>query len=104
MREQIALRSKMYAHEIEDGSICKKSKGVKKSVTEKEITFEDYKRCLFEGLETSKTINMIRSYSHDLYTVSVHKLVLSNQDDKRFLLKDGIRSLPWGHYSIDQNN
>ncbi|XP_054259555.1 uncharacterized protein LOC128984277 [Macrosteles quadrilineatus] len=101
MREQIALRSKMYAHEVEDGSVCKKSKGVKKSVTEKEITFDDYKKCLFEGLETTKTINMIRSFSHDLYTIALNKVVLSNQDDKRYILDDGIHSLPWGHYSIN---
>jgi hypothetical protein len=55
-------------------------------------------------VETSKTMNMIRSYNHDLYSVAVHKLVLSNQDDKRFILKDGIRSLPWGHYAIEETS
>lgn len=44
--EFVGLRSKMYANRVQRNVITKKSKGVKKSIVENEITFEDYLICL----------------------------------------------------------
>jgi hypothetical protein len=38
----------------------KKCKGVKKNVIKNNITFDDYKRCLFERKEIYKTMNVIQ--------------------------------------------
>ena len=47
MEEFVGLRSKLYAHEIyEHGKEAKKAKGLKKNVIEKEICFEDFRKCL----------------------------------------------------------
>ncbi|KAG8324464.1 hypothetical protein J6590_091759, partial [Homalodisca vitripennis] len=46
------------------------------------------------------SMNMIRSFKHDLYSVELKKIVLSPHDDKRYIQDDGIGTLPWGHYSI----
>ena len=42
----------------------------------------------------------IRSLNHELYTLNVNKISLSPLDDKRYLLKDGIHSLAYGHFRI----
>ena len=64
------------------GSEEKKAKGVKKSVIEKKITFDDYKRCLFSEEPQTRTMNVIRSYKHEVYTEEVNKVALDSQDDK----------------------
>lgn len=51
-----------------DGSETKKCKGVKKGVVKKNISFEDYKNCLFTKEEQQKSINTFRSRKHNIYT------------------------------------
>ena len=48
MKEFVSLRPKMYSYSV-GNSEPKKCKGIKKCVVKKTITFEDYKKCLFEG-------------------------------------------------------
>ena len=79
------------------------AKGVKQSVVKKEITFEDYKDCLFGGLADGKqmrTMNVIRSHRHEVYTEQVNKIALSAEDDKRVILEDHVHTLAHGHYSL----
>ena len=47
--EVVALRSKVYAYKTNDNKIGKRLKGIKKSVTDNEITFDNYKDCLFKN-------------------------------------------------------
>ena len=49
MKEFVALRSKTYAHLMDDDSEKKKAKGTKKCVIKRELMFENYKDCLFNG-------------------------------------------------------
>ena len=49
MKEFIGLRPKMYSYKIGEKDEPKQCKGIKKCVVKKTISFEDYKRCLFEG-------------------------------------------------------
>ena len=49
MIEFVALRSKMYAYRKMGGEEDKRCKGTKKCVVAESLTFEDYKKCLFEG-------------------------------------------------------
>lgn len=98
--EFVGLRSKMYANRVEGENVIKKSKGVKKSVVDTEITFEDYKTCLESENDQYRTMNLIRSYKHDLYSVELNKIALSARDDKRYIMQDNVQTLPWGHYKI----
>jgi len=102
MREFAGLRSKMYAYTTEAGETIKRAKGAKKSVVKFELSFEDYKKCLFEGEDVYKIGNRIQSFKHELYSISANKKVLSSSDDKRLILDDGIATLPWGHYKTNQ--
>ena len=103
IKEFVGLRSKLYSFIMEDGGENKKCKGVKKQVVESSITHEDYKTCLTTGKELLRNQNIIRSYNHEVYTEEVNKIALSAMDDKRYILKDGMHTLAWGHYKIKDN-
>ncbi|XP_023213405.1 uncharacterized protein LOC111616209 [Centruroides sculpturatus] len=96
MREFVGLRAKMYALKVED-QVTKKSKGVKKCVVKNRISFDDYKNCLFNKTEHSRTMNLIRSKKHEHYSIEVNKKVLSPHGDMRYISEDGINTLPLGH-------
>ena len=98
--EFVGLRAKLYSYKMFEGEESKKCKGVKKSVVKKSITHEDYKTCLTTGKEQLRKQNIIRSYKHEVYTEEVNKIALSANDDKRYILEDGIRTLALGHYKI----
>ena len=101
IEEFVGLRAKFYSFKMFEGEESKKCKGVKKSVIKKSITHEDYKTCLFIGKEQLRKMNVIRSYDHEIYTEEINKVALSADDDKRYILEDGIHTLAWGHYKIN---
>ncbi|XP_023218820.1 uncharacterized protein LOC111621012 [Centruroides sculpturatus] len=96
MREFVGLRAKMYALKVEV-QVTKKSKGVKKCVVKNRTSFDVYKDCLFNKIEHSRTMNVIRSKKHKLYSIKVNKKALSPHNDKRYILEDGINTLALGH-------
>ena len=101
IKEFVGLRAKLYSYKMDEGEESKKCKGVKKQVVEKSITHEDYKTCLLTGKEQLRKMIIIRSYNHEVYTEEVNKVALSAEDDKRYILEDGIHTLAWGHYKIN---
>ena len=96
MKEFVALRAKMYSY-IDDKSELKKCKGIKKCVIKREIKFEDYKKCLFEGIDIYKSQLLFRSNKHEIRTLEVYKLAQSSQD-KRIPI-DLIATYAMGHYN-----
>ena len=103
IKEFVGLRAKLYSFIMEDGVETKKCKGIKKQVVESSITHEDYKTCLTTGKEQLRKQTILRSYNHEVYTEEVNKVALSAQDDKRYILNDGVHTLAWGHYKIKDN-
>ena len=89
----VGLRPKLYSFKVEDGSLTKKCKGIKKNVVKKGIKFEDYVQCLFSGEKQMRTMKIIRSENHDIYSKEVNKIALSNEDDKRTVLEDKVKTL-----------
>ena len=59
MKEFVSLRPKMYSYRAGNSEL-KKCKGIKKCVVKKTITFEDYKKCLFEGRNIHKSQLLFR--------------------------------------------
>src|ERR1700759_1967509 len=96
--EFIGLRSKMYSLQFEDGKEEKKAKGIVKSVIKKDLKHKNYNDILESGKKMYPNMKVIRSQKHRVYTMEMNKVSLSAYDDKRYLKKDGIRSLPYGHY------
>ena len=96
----------------EKHGMCDRSCTVGSSITgitkaaQKCITHENYRECLeFRNDMTSKgnsmsTVRSIRSYGHNLYSISIRKRGLSAFDDKKFIKENGIETLSYGHFRI----
>jgi len=77
----------------------KTAKGVKKCEI-KNITHEKYKKCLFDEENTYVTMNNIRSFKHNIYTIEQKKTALSYDDDKRIRKENKIETYAIGHKDI----
>ena len=97
IRAFVGLRAKLYAYTMHEGKEEKRCEGVKKAIVKRSINFEEYKTCLFTGKAQMRTMNVIRSHGHELFTEEVNKIALSANDDKRVILEDGIHTLAHGH-------
>ena len=64
------------------------------------ISHEDYKNCLFTGEKQMRTMNIIRSDLHEMYSEEVNKVALSSKDDKRHVLPNKIDTVALGHYRL----
>ena len=74
-------------------------KGIKKAVKDGVITHQDYKDCLLLAQRKLAEIHAFSSRNHVVQTVLQRKIALAFFDDKRYLLADGITSLPYGYKS-----
>ncbi|XP_069109117.1 uncharacterized protein [Argopecten irradians] len=99
MDQFVGLKPKMYS--LTCGGIEKRTaKGVKKSVIEKHLRHQAYLLCLSNQSSCKHKMNLIRSFDHQLYSITVNKTSLSPYDDKRYFT--GIDSLAYGHFKIPQ--
>ena len=111
MTRFVGLRSKMYSYEVlgenpdDKCGIVKKAKGVKKMVVSQKFFLDDYIN-IVKGKRKGKHAEMcaFRSINHQIYSIKQKKLGLSGYDDKRFICRNGIDTLPWGHYSIKEKD
>ena len=60
-----------------------------------------YNNTLVTGSTLRAKNTRIVSEKHVLQTVSINKISLSAFDNKRHILNEGIKILPFGHYKID---
>ena len=98
MTEFVGLRAKCYSFINEAGIEVKKDKGIPKSVVQHSMQHEHWKSCLFDKSVVRANMNMISSQNHGVRSVSKTKIALNVFDDKRFILGDGIETVPHGHY------
>ncbi|KAK3915273.1 Deleted in azoospermia-like, partial [Frankliniella fusca] len=110
IREIVSLRSKMYAMimqkrvppgqaqasgEVETQTV-RKCKGVPSAVLYDTVSMGDYKRCVFQSFSKEVQCLTIRTDGlHQLLTLRQRKQCLSAFDDKRKILEDGIRTIPY---------
>ncbi|CAH1708898.1 unnamed protein product [Aphis gossypii] len=67
------------------------------------MTFDHHRQCLFGelDLETCRQQNVsIRSFRHQLVTLTTNKMTYNCFDDKRVVLEDNIHTYAHGHYKI----
>ena len=57
------------------------------------MEFEDYVQCLFTGEKQMRSMKIIKSENHDIYSKEVDKIALSNEDDKREVWLDRVYTL-----------
>jgi len=68
----------MYAVRVDGKKDTKKVKVVKNNIAVRNITFDDYMRCLNEEIEMTCHQSCIRSKLHEVYTISESKIALSH--------------------------
>ena len=95
--EFVTLRPKTYSYFTDDCKKDKKAKGTKKCIIKRMIKFNDYKNCLLKDEVILKSQQRIISKKHDVYTESINKIELSNNDDERIVSSDKIISYPYGY-------
>ena len=65
------------------------------------INFKDYKNCLFIGNKQMRSMNVIRSHKHEVFSETINKVALSSEDDKRIFYEDGVHTLVHGLYKTE---
>lgn len=95
----VGLKAKMYSI-LAEKSEKRTAKGVNRNVLKHKIRHNHYLECLRNPTVMRNKQFNIQSINHHLHTVSVNKVSLSAFDDKRFLMKGGIKSYAYGHYKI----
>ena len=91
----VTLRPKTYSCLTDHCKEDEKAKGTKKCIIKRMIKFNDYKNCLLKDEVILKSQQRFISKKHDVYTESINKSALSNNDDKRIASSDKIASYPY---------
>ena len=93
MMEFCALRAKTYAFLLDDDTEKKKTKGTKKCIIKRQLTFENDKDCLFNDKIILKSQQQFRSDHHNVHTEVINKIALSS-NDKRIPRFDKVTTYP----------
>lgn len=102
IKKFVGLRAKCYMYETDDDCKHVRAKGVQKNVS-MHLTMDDFERCFLDRtMNIVKEQRYFRSNKHKMYTEVVQKIALNGGDTKRFVLDDGVHTLAWGHYEIDE--
>ena len=96
MKEFCGPRPKTYSYLMDDGIEKKKAKGTNKCIIKHRIKFKDYTYSLFKNKTILKSQLRFKSNLHIIYTEEVHKIAISNNDDKRLQTFDKIPTYPHG--------
>ena len=108
IQEFVGLRPKVYSmREMDNPEPHMRSKGTPRESMELYMRHENYLRCLFHGnipenVRQYVDVNKIQSKEHHIYSIKTSKVSISCNDSKRFILRDNIHSLAYGHYAIPQ--
>ena len=97
IKKFIGLRPKVYSFETESAFNMNKVKGC----SSKGLNFGRYRKVLESDFSTFQTRCLFQSKHLNIVTVEVTKMELT-PFHKRYLLKDKVTSLPYGHYKIQQ--
>ena len=94
-KELSALRAKAYSYLMSDDSEVKKAKETKKCVIKRELMFENYKDCLFNGEVILKSQERFKSDHHKVYAEEVNKIALNSDDDNRLQTFNRVTTYPY---------
>ena len=77
-------------------NVIKKEKGTKKCVIKKHLNFDLYKQSLFNNIIIKCSQQRFKIDYRNIYTQTVNKTALINNDNKRIISFDGITMYPHG--------
>jgi hypothetical protein len=100
VKQFVGLKAKLYSILYGTNSSKSTAKGLQKSILKKFVNHEHYISVLQKNNALVSTIRRIQSKNHELSTIEQQKMIFHPMDDKRYILDDGINTIPFGHYSI----
>ena len=103
VNEFIGIKSKLYSIKYEETSNKKTAKGLQRAVLKKFIDHEHYKNVIENNNIYNTSMKRIQSKMHKIETVQLEKMIFMPFDDKRYILPDGINTLPFGHKDIEHS-
>ena len=83
MTESAALRPRTYSYFMDNDSEAIKTKGTKRCIIKRMLTFNDYKICLMNNTAILKSHFRFKREAHNVHTEEINKIELSSNDDKR---------------------
>ena len=100
INEFIGLKSKLYSILYDETQNKKAAKGLQKATLKKYVNHEHYRNVILNNKIYINKMKRIESKKHSVNTVEVKKLIFHPFEDKRYILDDGINSVPFGHKDI----
>ena len=100
MEELVCLRWKLYRIKF-NGGVKQSAKGLQRSV-KKTLIHGLFQHVLSSRTSIHNKMTQMRLLHNQLFVAQVKKVALSAFDDKWFLLDCGIKSLAYGHSSLQQ--
>ena len=91
---------KVYCVETHGKDIKQVCKGVPTHFVKNNFDMSVYRNCVERSLVPRAKVMAIRSLQFKNYTVRVEKNAMSAISDKVYVLEDGVKVLPHGHYLI----
>src|SRR5260370_40668969 len=100
VNEFVGLKSKLYSIDYGNHENKKTAKGLQKVVLNKKFNHSHYKNVIEHNNIYYSSMKRIQSKDQKINTVELEKLIFTPFDDKRYILDEGIHTLPFGHRAI----
>jgi hypothetical protein len=100
IEEFVGLKSKLYSILFGDSSQKRTAKGLNKCVLKNNVNHSHYQDVIDHNKMYMCSMRRIQSKNHHLKSIELNKLIFTSLDDKRYILDDGVTTLPFGHYKI----
>ena len=83
----------MYCCETDDQKATKKGKGIDRKIVRNKLTIDDFLYTLTDNKKSHYTSNKICSKNHQVFSITINKVGLSNYDNKRYYTDKNINSI-----------
>ncbi|VDO11952.1 unnamed protein product [Brugia timori] len=104
MTEFISLAPKVYAYKLYNSEEeRKRAKGVLKSIVDKELSFDNYKKTLFENEIYVKSQQLFNVHCHNIRTIEQNKVALVLRKNCKRSFYNTIDSYAFGHCRINDS-
>ena len=77
-------------------------KGIPKGIQKRALSYDMVEGVLLNQNRLACTVRCMRSFKHTVYNIKTTKAALHAFDSKRYLLEDGIPTLRFGHFRIQE--
>ena len=98
IKEFVGLKSKLYSILYGENSTKHTAKGLQKAILNKFVNHNHYIDVIRKNNVFVSTMRRIQSKEHQLQTIRLKKMIFTPMDDKKFIKKDGINTIPFGHH------